>query len=243
MNAILDHWWLAVMLIIIFSTARYLVLAGGAYLFCYKFKNRQLRKYKIQKQDPQKEQLRHELLYSISTIIIFSLLGSCVILLFKKNLTLVYFQVKDHGWAYLFLSFLIIIILHDSYFYWVHRLLHTKWFMKNVHYVHHRSINPSPWAAYSFHPVEAFLQGGFVVPLVTIIPIHYTVLLTFTIIVLFMNVMGHLGFEFYSKYFFRSWAGYIFTCSTHHNLHHSKTKRNYGYYFTFWDKVMKTYKM
>jgi sterol desaturase/sphingolipid hydroxylase (fatty acid hydroxylase superfamily) len=30
------------------------------------------------------------------------------------------------------------------------------------------------------------------------------------------------------------------TASTHHNLHHEKFKGNYGLYFTFWDKWMKT---
>jgi Delta7-sterol 5-desaturase len=243
MQAIKDHWWLSILMIIVLSAARYVFLAGGAYTICYKPGIKRLKKFKIQQQDPSREQLQHELVFSISTIVIFSLLGSLVFLLFYNNLTKIYFRVDLYGWVYFIATFFLIILLHDAYFYWVHRLLHTKWFMKNVHYVHHRSINPSPWAAYAFHPLEALLQGLFIIPIVIIFPVHYLVLLVFTIIVLLMNVMGHLGFEFYAKFFFQSWLGYLFTSSTHHNLHHQKSKRNYGYYFTFWDRVMKTYKM
>jgi Delta7-sterol 5-desaturase len=241
MQTFQDNWWLIIVVIIVFSAARYFILAGSAYMICYKPGIKRLRKYKIQQEDPAREQMKHELLFSISTIIIFSLMGSCVYLLYTKNATTIYFTVNEHGWTYLFASFFVIILVHDAYFYWVHRLLHTKWFMKNVHFVHHRSINPSPWAAYAFHPVEALFQSFIVIPLVTIFPVHYMVLLLFTVIVLLMNIMGHLGYEFYSKYFFQSWLEKIFTCSTHHNLHHQKTKRNYGYYFTFWDRMMKTY--
>jgi len=30
-------------------------------------------------------------------------------------------------------------LLHDAWFYWTHRLLHTKSLYRSVHYVHHQS--------------------------------------------------------------------------------------------------------
>ena len=31
-----------------------------------------------------------------------------------------------------------LLLLHDAYFYWCHRLLHVPWLFRNVHAVHHR---------------------------------------------------------------------------------------------------------
>ena len=55
-----------------------------------------------------------------------------------------------------------------------------------------------------------------------------------------MNVIGHLGYEFVSPERRKHPVFSLFTSSTHHNLHHQKTHKNFGYYFTFWDKLMKT---
>ena len=35
---------------------------------------------------------------------------------------------------------------NDVFFYWTHRLLHTKWLYTHVHKIHHESFNPDPWA-------------------------------------------------------------------------------------------------
>lgn len=42
-------------------------------------------------------------------------------------------------------------LFHDTWFYFTHRLLHSRWMMKNVHYMHHQSTNPSAFTGYSFH--------------------------------------------------------------------------------------------
>jgi len=52
--------------------------------------------------------------------------------------------------------------------------------------------------------------------------------------------MGHLGYELYPKKFMQSGWSRFFNSSTHHNMHHSKFKGNFGLYFRFWDKWMGT---
>jgi lathosterol oxidase len=42
------------------------------------------------------------------------------------------------------------------HFYAVHRLIHSRFLYKNVHYLHHRSRNPAPWSGLSMHPIESF---------------------------------------------------------------------------------------
>ena len=235
-----DHWLIVLMLVFCFSLGRYFLLAGIAWVFCYKPGVKRLHRFKIQKRRASRKQLRNELLYSLSTIVIFSLVGLTVCWMYKRGLTTLYTDVQQFGWPYFAFSFLIMVVVHDTYFYWTHRLLHQPWLLKHVHIVHHRSVNPTPWAAYAFHPVEAVIESFIVFPFITIFPVHMAAFLFFTLLVLVMNVMGHLGFEFFPKKVRSGRAGRDFTSSTHHNLHHSKMTRNFGYYFTFWDRWMKT---
>jgi Delta7-sterol 5-desaturase len=240
LSLIYDHWAIILLVVFCFALGRYLFLAGTAWLFCYKPGLKKLQQYKIQKRHASRKQLRNELLFSLSTITIFSLVGLAVCWLYRHGYTTLYTDAEQYGRLYLLFSILLMIVVHDAYFYWTHRLLHRPWLMRHIHIVHHRSTNPTPWAAYAFHPLEAVIESFVVFPFITIFPVHMAAFLFFTFLVLVMNVMGHLGYEFFPKKIRRGPVGKHFTSSTHHNLHHSKVHSNFGYYFTFWDKWMKT---
>jgi lathosterol oxidase len=237
--ALTNYWW-AILVVLAFTTGRYILLPGIAYLLCYYPGLKWVKKFKIQPAMPRQKQMRHELLFSLSTILIFSSIGIIVYLLYINGRTTLYTKISQHGWGYFFLILVAMIIIHDAYFYWTHRLLHTRWFFKKIHTVHHRSVNPTPLAAYSFHPVEALIESLIVFPFITIVPVHVFAFLLFTFLVLVMNVIGHLGFEFIPRKMRNNLPGKYFTSSTHHNIHHQKSNKNFGYYFTFWDKKMKT---
>ncbi|MEO6613594.1 MAG: sterol desaturase family protein [Chitinophagaceae bacterium] len=236
----LDNWWWAILLMLVFNTARYILVPGIAYLICYHSPSSWVKKFKIQPAMPGKKQMRHELLYSFSSILIFSVILVAGYLLYINNHTTLYTDIHQYGYGYFFLSLVLMIILHDTYFYWVHRLLHTRWFFKKIHRVHHRSANPTPLAANAFHPLEALILGLIVFPLITIWPVHILALLLFNSIVVVTNVVGHLGFEFMPARLRHSSPGKYISSSTHHNLHHQKSNKNFGLYFTFWDALMKT---
>jgi Delta7-sterol 5-desaturase len=54
------------------------------------------------------------------------------------------------------------------------------------------------------------------------------------------NVMGHLGFEILPKGFTKNkWLNWN-TSITHHSMHHEHLHSNFGLYFTWWDRLMKT---
>jgi sterol desaturase/sphingolipid hydroxylase (fatty acid hydroxylase superfamily) len=122
----------------------------------------------------------------------------------------------------------------------MHRLIHHPRLFKLVHLVHHRSVNPSPWAAYAFHPVEAVLESQIFVIFLFTIPINWWHLFLFFVISLLYNVYGHLGYELYPAAFNKHWLGRWLNTSVSHNLHHHYFKGNYGLYFLFWDRMMGT---
>jgi Delta7-sterol 5-desaturase len=109
-----------------------------------------------------------------------------------------------------------------------------------VHKVHHHSINPSPWAAFSFHPTEGFIEAGIVPLIVMIMPVHGIAVFIFILFSTLLNVIGHLGYEMYSPGFTKSKFWGFNNTATHHNMHHSFFECNYGLYFNFWDKLMGT---
>ncbi|MBT5837055.1 MAG: fatty acid hydroxylase, partial [Hellea sp.] len=48
------------------------------------------------------------------------------------------------------------------------------------------------------------------------------------------------GWEIYPQSWLDGWWGKNIITASHHNLHHTNFKGNYGLYFRFWDKLCGT---
>jgi lathosterol oxidase len=220
--------------------SRYLLFTGLAYVFFYVWRKRKYWLAKIQQRYPDKKQVINEIKNSFLSMSIFGVVILLTIWAGNKGLTLAYAPADKYGYGYYVFSILLMIVVHDTYFYWTHRLLHWKPLFKAVHKTHHLSVNPTPFAAYAFHPVEAIIEVG-IIPLVSFTIPHTTGTITvFVLYSLFLNVIGHLGYELFPKGFAGHWLFRWHNTSTHHNMHHRLTKYNYGLYFNFWDRMMGT---
>lgn len=224
----------------LFDLFRYLIPASLAFLLFWIIGRNHWRHLFIQKDFPKNKQLYREFAYSMSTVVIFSLVGLGVYAANKAGITQLYRHIDDYGVAYLIGSFVLTLLFHDFYFYWTHRLMHHRKVFKYVHRVHHESTNPSPWAAYAFHPWEALIQAMVLPIMVFAFPLHELTLLLFLTYMIVRNVIGHLGFEIFPKGFTKNkWLNWT-TAVTHHNLHHERFHTNFGLYFSWWDRWMKT---
>jgi lathosterol oxidase len=221
-------------------TYRYLLFTGAFYLFFYVWKNKKYWHSKIQQRYPEKKYIIHEIKYSFFTILIFGSVILLVIWAAKNGLTMVYEPIDKYGYVYYFFSIILMVLLHDTYFYWTHRLMHWKPLFKLAHKTHHLSVNPTPFAAYAFHPFEALVEIGIVPLIAFIIPHHISAITIFSLYSLLINVSGHLGYELFPKGFASHWLFKWHNTATHHNMHHRLVKCNYGLYFNFWDRVMHT---
>lgn len=201
----------------------------------------QLKHRRIQeKQRSTKQILWHEIKYSISTLFIFMVVDVALYVAQMNGFTQIYDKVSDYGWAYFVFSIVLMIVLHDTWFYWTHRLMHHPKLYKYIHKVHHQSTDPSPFAAFSFHPLEALVEAGAYIIFSFLFPVHLMALIGWQLLQMLLNVIGHLGYEIYPNGFNTHWLFKFKTPSTHHNLHHSHFSGNYGLYFTWWDKWCKT---
>jgi len=220
---------------------RYFLIAGTAFLLFYLLLKNVLASKKIQQRYPMFSDYAREIGYSILTIAIFTSIPVLLIMTpAVRPYTTYNTDINQHGWFYFFAAFFIMLILPDTYFYWSHRLMHHKRLFNYFHLVHHQSVNPSPWAAYAFHPLEAIVEVGIVLIFLFTIPIHTFHLPFFFLFMIVYNVYGHPGYELYPKGFSKNPIGKWINTSVNHNQHHQYYKGNYGLYFLSRDRVMGT---
>ncbi len=217
---------------------RYCLIAGIAYFVFYVWKKREYIHLKLNQSPPAFKQIKSELLYSATTLLIYSTSVFLLIYWYQNGYTKIYFKIETFGYGYFFLSILMMIVLHDAYFYWSHKLMHQLPFLFRFHKIHHFSHNPNPWSAFSFHPIEAIISLGIMPIILFMLPVHPYALIAFSTIVVLYNVYIHLGYNI--KFLFIGSA--MRNTAQNHDLHHRVSKYNYGLYFSFWDRIMKTYK-
>ncbi|MCI5056884.1 MAG: sterol desaturase family protein [Flavobacteriales bacterium] len=219
---------------------KYFTLCGGAYLIYWVWlKKKNMHRF-IQTKFPKLSKIHMEIRYSIIAMLVTMTLGISAYFLIGTGITSIYTDISDYDIWYYLASYLIVLFIHDTYFYWSHRFMHLPKIYKYVHRVHHKSTNPSPWASFSFHPWEAIINNSFFFIVIFLIPVHSSVLIVFSFISMLINIKGHLGFELFPKGFMKNkWLNWN-TTATHHNMHHESFNHNFGFYFTFWDKIMGT---
>eukprot|EP00040_Diaphanoeca_grandis_P042905 m.8287 g.8287 ORF g.8287 m.8287 type:complete len:294 (-) comp6698_c0_seq1:16-897(-) len=118
----------------------------------------------------------------------------------------------------------LLVFVGETHFYWAHRLLHTSWLYRNVHYVHHKSHNPDPLSGLSMHWFESVVYFSSAAVLALITPMASMKIMT--VMLLVYPLEGHMGH-------FRSQN------SIDHYIHHSKFNWNYGAN-PIWDHLMGT---
>jgi Delta7-sterol 5-desaturase len=224
----------------IFTLVRYLLFGGTAFLIFYIiFKDKPFLK-KIQQKWPSNKDYQREIGYSFLTFFIFASIPFILNNHYVRPHTTIYTNIHQHSLLYFTLAFPLLLIIHDTYFYWMHRMMHQPKLFKFFHVVHHKSTNPSPLASFAFQPTEAFIEAGVIIVFAFTVPIHFYHIFFLLFIMTMYNVYGHLGFELYPKNFNKHWLGKWLNTSVNHNMHHQYFKGNYGLYFTFWDRIMNT---
>lgn len=216
---------------------RYLLISGAYhYIFLNllkkRFEMRILNKKKIER----KQHLR-ELKNAFYGAWIFGGIGIVTLFLWQNGRLKIYEPLDLFPLWYLPISILLFLVLHDTYYYWMHRWMHhNKWLWK-VHTVHHRSTTTGVLTAFSFHPVESILQAVFLPLFLLVVPLSIFGLFVILFIMTISATINHAGVEIFPK---NPWMSSFSNCvigATHHDVHHKYSKKNYGLYFTLWDKI------
>ena len=222
-----------------FDTARYLIGAGSITLLVWALRRTGWASRTIQKRKASRADLKRELIASFRTILVYTVLSVPMVWALRNGWLHMY---QGKVGALRFALYLAaILVAHDAWFYWTHRAMHTALLYRSFHRLHHLTITPTPWTAYSFAVPEAAVAFLFMPVWAALVPTPGPVLFTFLALMILRNAMGHAGLELHP----RGWASHPLlkwiSTTTHHDMHHGTSyNHNFGFYFTWWDKLMGT---
>ena len=227
--------------ILLYGT-RYAVLATGAYLFARPTPHGGWGRAHVNAPllFDARRHIRREVSYSMLTLLIFALVNVVVYGWGLIGASQIYPKFVMYPAWWFWLSIPVMLVLHDTFFYWTHRAMHTPLLFGRMHRVHHQSLHPTAFAAYSFHPTEALTEALIVTAIIYLIPVHPLAFVIFQTISTAYNVYGHCGREFYPIGTAHHPLGRWLNTSTAHAAHHGQGRHNYGLYFMFWDRWMGT---
>lgn len=227
------------LLLAAFLLANFAVFSLGGWWLFYRVLAPSIPHRAIHQTQPTAQQIRHEIVHALLTQGIFLVMGVGLWQLQRLGFT----QIQTgpvQSWSLFLLQFFLMQLPHDAYFYWTHRAMHELRWLRPFHHDHHRSQPPTPFAAYSFHPVEAVIHGLFWYLVAFLIPIHVFWLFAFYAFMSYINMWGHTGYEFWHKDLLEKPIQRILNTPTHHNLHHKYHNKNFGIYYNFWDTLCGT---
>jgi lathosterol oxidase len=220
--------------------ARYVAIAWVVHALIWGRRDGRVRGRRLNRDRPKPAAMRHELKLSLLSSWIYALPAAVVLEAWKHGGTLVYLDIGKYGLPYLFVSGAIYLLVQDAYYYWLHRLMHVKPLFRFMHAGHHRSRQPTAYASFSFDWAEAALSAWLLPALTFVVPIHPIVIVVLLTVMTVAAVLNHSGAELLPDWLVRSWFGDQLISASRHSLHHSHFDANYGLYFTYWDRLLRT---
>ncbi len=217
---------------------RYFLMAGATYWFFYKpfsLVNRE-----VPHSFPTWQSIQQDIRLSVLSAGVFAIAAALIMTAYSLGITRLYSQPQQYGLWYLGISYITVLILQDTYFYFTHRLFHHPSLFRWAHQGHHRSRYPTPWTSFAFDPLEAVVQSLFLIAIAFTIPLHFITLIAVLTTMTIWAIVNHLGLDRLPLAFPHHWLGEWFIGPAHHSIHHLKYTKHYGLYFTFWDKLLNT---
>lgn len=231
----------SLLLIFVIVYIRYILLSGAYQWLVLKiFKGNKERVLFTSKNNS--KQIKRELVLSSYSAIIFSIMGMILLVLWQLGSTQIYTDIQEFSLWYIPISVVIYLFIHDLYYYWLHKWMHTSKLLRKYHMAHHESVNTTAFTSFSFHPVESIFQAIIFPIIVMILPMSIFALMITLFLMTVSAIINHAGVEIYPSTKKFNFLQKHIIGATHHNHHHRNLKKNFGLYFTFWDRIMKTEK-
>ena len=232
-------WVIASLLISGALFVRYAVLTGlfewvvkhGAW--AERFAGRRLR---LSPKPRRADQTRRELRMSWWTSLVFGASALVMAWAWQAGWLQIYLDWRAYPLWWLPLSLVVAMLLHETYYYWLHRAMHHPRVYPWLHQGHHDSVVTSGWTSFAFDVIEAVLQAGIIPVILLIVPMHAAVLVLWLTLMTVSAIINHLNVELYPLPVRSTWWGRNVIGATHHAMHHTRFTKNYGLYFTFWDR-------
>jgi len=223
---IIWYWW-SLNLSIVFYWALFFLFYIAICIFYHK------KSIRINKNNSIK---KFEIINTIRSLIIYFFIILWIFYLYSIWYIVFDFSVS---WYIIVFETILFILYDDAFFYLFHRIMHIPIIYKYSHIVHHRSVYSNIMSAYNFGFLEAFVYAFSITP-IFIFHLNIYSFLVAIFINDFANVLWHSWFEMFYKNK-RLDPLWFFQLTSYHDLHHTKNRSNYALYFSYLDKIFKTY--
>ncbi len=183
---------------------------------------------KIKDKEVSKKQISFEIKHSVKSIVVFGFSIIPIIYLIRGNVI----ELLPNTWLNILIGVVLLTLWNEVHFYVVHRIMHQKFMMKHVHFIHHKSRISTVYSVYSFHWLEALLLSTIPLTIVPFIPFSIVAVFIYPFVSILLNFAGHCNYRFGNGKG-NSWRLF----GTYHNEHHSRGRRNYGFSLNVLDKL------
>ena len=150
-----------------------------------------------------------------------------------------WFHHENGSLALNLLTFAVMFVWFEVWFYATHRLLHTRAFFF-IHAQHHKAKVTSPLTAISFSFLDRLILifGGIGVPAIIShwIPMSFTAYAAYFTVNYALNVFGHMNTEILPPEVIRHPAGEFLNSTTYHALHHARFQGHFGLFTPYLDR-------
>jgi Delta7-sterol 5-desaturase len=194
---------------------------------------------KIQPKGFKWKTFRDEILFALITITVSASILIWVSDWLKAN-EWITFKSGPVAWWVIALEYAAYWITFDTWFYWLHRWMHKEPMYSLIHELHHRSNAPNLLTTFSVHPFESIINGGWVAIFTTVVSVHPESMALIGITAPIMGLYVHSGYEFFPRWWHKSWATKWFITATFHDQHHKYFNYNFGGYTPVWDYICGT---
>ncbi|KAL2144296.1 hypothetical protein VTI28DRAFT_9284 [Corynascus sepedonium] len=167
-------------------------------------------------------QVRAEVTASLWALLVLNTLTVPIFVAQIRGLARIYPLGAASPW-YEVAQYPLFVLFSDTAMYWLHRLFHCPVLFRLAHHKHHRFVVPTPFSAYAFDPLEAWVMS---------LPIYaYSFLWP-------MSDVAQLVVFFVTN---------LWTFLLHddrdqfHTVHHKTVERNFGQFLVLWDRLGGTY--
>lgn len=227
---IFSEWYFAFLFFFVFFSGMYWVGVYLSQLLIQYLKSKD-EVYAIQHAQ-KKGQISWEIRYSMLSILVFSLQAIPMQYIIQQGFLKVSFE-----WSwFIFWEIPVLFLWNEIHFYAIHWLLHQKPFFRKIHFIHHKSKEPTVYSIYSFHWIEAFLLGTVIFFPLCVHSFNILSILSLPIMSIILNLAGHCNYE--PKRFVGE--DFIWRFTYRHTMHHKHSKGNFGFMLDWFDKIFYT---
>lgn len=197
--------------------------------------NKFIQDKRIQSRDCKPELIRRDIVQSTKSLLSIAFFLAMGLHLRRSGLGITPSELNV--WS--FIGYLVLsMLLFDTWFYWMHRLIHVKPLYRWAHSWHHRSVTPTVWSNNSDTLLDnLFLQSYWLICFL-VLPAPTVVFIVHKLYDQITGMIGHSGYEYAAGKLSLFPSPLIGT--TFHDQHHEFFLYNYATHFSIWDRLMNT---